>query len=209
MPRWLILLLVGVAAGVAGVIYVQERHLPPRLSAGESASLRAAFQQADGDRQRLQGQLDETAKQLEAALAEKKKLDDDLAASRQMIEQLRQDVAAIVDALPPDPRGGAIQVRAARFTRKGGSLDYEVVLTRERAGNRPFTGVMQLVVAGESARGGETSAALKPLPVSLGTHQVLRGSLPLPEGLAPRQSTVRVLDRPDGALLGTRMMFVR
>lgn len=209
VPRWLILLLVGIAAGAAGVIYVQERHLPPRLSASESAQLRTSFQQTDNERSRLKNELDDVKKQLDTALAEKTKLTDELATSRQAIDRLRGDVAAIADALPPDPRGGAVEVRAARFTRKDTSLEYDVVLWRDRASSRPFTGVMQFVVAGDSSRGGETSVAPKPVPVSIGNHQVLRGSLPLPEGFMPRQSTIRVLDRPDGRIMGTRVIFVK
>ena len=38
-PRWLLLLLVGVAVGAGGVVLVQERYLPPRLSAEASTRL--------------------------------------------------------------------------------------------------------------------------------------------------------------------------
>ena len=53
MPRWLVLLLTGIAIGAAGVIVVQERYLPPRLSATESTELHQSFEQADKDRTRL------------------------------------------------------------------------------------------------------------------------------------------------------------
>ena len=52
-PRWLMLLVLGICLGVAGVLYVQERHLPPRLSADASTRLRESFERADGERQRL------------------------------------------------------------------------------------------------------------------------------------------------------------
>lgn len=209
MPRWLVLLLLGMAAGAAGVIYVQERHLPPRLSASESAQLRSSFAEADAERQRLQGELTETASKLDASAAENTRLGEELAANRQSTDRLRGDVAFVAAALPPDPRGGAVEVRAARITRAGQALAYEVALAREGATGKPLAGVMQLVASGDSARGGETTISLEPVAITVGSHQVLRGAAPLPEGFLPRQCTIRVLDRPGGQLLGMRVMYVR
>lgn len=208
VPRWLLLLLTGVLLGAAGVIFVQERYLPPRLSADASAKLRTAFEHAESERLRLNTALDDTTKRLETALAEKKGLAEELTASRQTNERLREDVALMVPALPADPRGGAIEVRAARFTKQRGALAYEVVLTRERTG-KPFTGVVQFVVAGDGGRGAENTLTLKPVAVTVGSYEILRGSLPLPDGFTPRQTTVNVLDRVDGRLFGMRVMFVK
>jgi hypothetical protein len=69
-----------------------------------------------------------------------------------------------------------------------------VVRCCARRPRKSLAGVMQLTVAGESARGTPTTVALKPIALNLGSHEVMRGSLPPPEGL-PRQTTVRV---PDG-----------
>jgi hypothetical protein len=209
VPRWLVLLLVGTAIGAAGVIVVQERYLPPRLSAAAGAELRASFESADAERARLKRQLDDTSKRLATALADSKSATDALAANREHIEQLRDDVASAVTSLPPDPRGGSVEVRAARFSAKGGSLAYDVVLTRDRASAKPMTGVMQLVVAGDGARGADTSVSLKPVSLSIGSHQILRGNLPLPDGFKPRQTTVQVLDRVGGKSLGMRVLPVK
>jgi hypothetical protein len=209
LPRWLVLLLSGVAIGAAGVVFVQERYLPPRLSADASAELHGAFDRADAERLRLKGELGDTAKRLEGALAENKGLADELAASRATAARLHDDVASVVASLPPDPRGGGVEVRAARFTAQGGMLAYDVVLTRERASDHPMAGLMQLVVGGESAQRAETSVTLKPIAVSIGSHEIVRGSLPLPEGFTPRQTTIQVLDRPAGKVLGMRVLLVR
>jgi len=210
LPRWLVLLLLGTAAGVAGVIIVQERYLPPRLSAAASVKLTAAFEQAEAERLRLKGELDATAKRLETSLAEKKELSDDLAASRVTTTQLRDDVSSVVASLPPDPRGGGgVEVRAGRFSVKAGSLAYDVVLSRDRGAGKPMAGVMQLIVVGEGARGTDVSVPLKPVALSIGSHQVVRGSLPLPDGVRPRQATIQVLDRAGGKLLGMRVILVK
>jgi len=208
-PRWLVLLLSGVVLGAVGVVVVQERYLPPRLSPAESTKLRTAYETADAERLRLQQSLGETSQKLTTALAEKKSLADDLAASRSLTERQREDMNAVVAALPPDPRGGGVEVRAGRFTTKGGMLVYDVVLTRERGGGKPMHGVLQLTVAGTPTRGPETAVALKPVTLSLGSHEVVRGSQALPEGFKPRETTVQVLDRVAGKPLGMRVMLVK
>src|SRR6059058_3072091 len=56
-PRWLMLLLAGMAVGAASLWLIQERYLPPRLSASETVHLRADFEQADAERQHLRSEL--------------------------------------------------------------------------------------------------------------------------------------------------------
>jgi len=209
LPRWLVLLLIGVALGAIGVVIVQERYLPPRLSATDSARLRSDYETAAADRTRLQSELAETGKQLAAALAEKKTLSEELATSRGTADRLNDDLKALVSSLPPDPRGGMVEIRAAQFSTKDGQLNYEVVLTRERGGNKPLPGVLQLSVAGQAPQGSETSVALKPVGTSIGGHEVLRGSQPLPPGFRAKEATIQVLDRAGGKVLGRRVMLVR
>jgi hypothetical protein len=209
VPRWLLLLLGGILIGAAGVVWLQERLLPPRLSAGASAELRSAFERADAERQRLALDLAQSQSQLQTLRADKTRLDEEVGVSRSTAERLREDLAAVVGALPPDPRGGSIEVRAGRFSAEGATLNYHVVLLRERSNGKPIPGVLQFVVAGESARGTPTTVSLKPIALSMGSHEVLRGSLALPEGFRPQQTTVQVLDRVAGKPLGMRVMLVK
>jgi hypothetical protein len=64
-------------------------------------------------------------------------------------------------------------------------------------------------VAGETARGAPATLKLQPIALTLDSHLVMRGSLPLPDGFTPQQTTVQVLDRPDGKPLGMRVLRVR
>ena len=84
-----------------------------------------------------------------------------------------------------------------------------MVLSRERAGAKPLAGVMQLVVAGSAKRGPETSLKPSPVAISVGQVESVRGGVPLPDGFDPRQATIHVLDRPDGKLLGMRVINVK
>ncbi len=209
VPGWLWLLAGGMLAGAGMVLLVQERYLPPRLSAGESASLRQAHDRAEGEGLRLKAELADARQRLQAAQSDRTRLDSDLAASRALAERLDRDLALLVQALPPDPRGGGVEVRAGQFSAREGALDYLVVLLRQGGSRRPLSGVLQFSVAGESARG--TPAALSPPPIALtlGSHLVMRGSLPLPEGFEPRETTVQVLDQAAGKPLGMRVLRVR
>lgn len=209
VPRWLVLLLIGIGVGAAGVLVVQERHLPPRLSHEASTRLTQAYEKADAERQRLARELAETARQLETALGQQKTLEQQLGEARRSVDGLRADVATLVAALPPDPRGGAVAVRAARLRAADGALAYEVLLTRDRPGEHPLPGQLQFVVSGQAGRGGETSVTLPPVPLSIGTHQSISGQAPLPRGFVPQQATLRVTDGPGGALLGMRVLYVR
>jgi len=207
-PRWLVLLLVGTALGAGGLFFAQERFLPPRLSAAAGAELRNAYDTAEAARARLTSQLTYTTQRLDAAVAEKKKATDESAASRALVEGLRGDLGAVIASLPPDPRGGAVEIRAARFAVKGAALNYDVLLTRER-GAKPLPGTLQFAVAGASARGMPMSFSPPASTVTIAGHEVARGSLALPAGFKPNQVTVQVLDRPGGKALGMRVLVVK
>jgi len=207
VPRWLILLLLGIALGAGGVLFVQERYLPPRLTAEASARLRDAFERADAERKRLQGELAATSDRLRGTLDDNKRLQSDVAARAETVQRQRDDIASLVAALPADPRNAPVAVRAARFEVQGNALAFNVVLSRDRAGKIPFGGVLQLVVAGASGRAEDTVTSA-PLPVSVGLYDSVRGSLTLPPGFRPRQATIRVLDKVGGKLMGQRVMNV-
>jgi hypothetical protein len=211
VPRWLVLLITGALAGAAGVIVVQERILPPRLSAHATAELRGAYEQADQERQQLRLQLADVTQRLERAVADKTRLTDELATSRTTVRDLREDVVALVEALPPDPHGGPVQVRAARFTAGSGKLQYDVVLSRgeRNAAGKSLQGVLQFVVAGQPGRGVPASIVTDPIAINLGHYESVRGDVPLPESFRPRQTTVNVLDRAGGKLLGRRVLNVK
>jgi hypothetical protein len=206
-PRWLVLLLLGAALGTGSLLVVQQRVMAPRLSASESNALRAQLAQAEQERDRAKRDLTATTQKLDATLAERKTLADELATDRERTKNSRADHEFLVASLPPDPRGGLVEVRAARLTKQRGALGYEVLLTRGKGANQPLAGVMQFVVSGQ-AGGTERHITLEPIKVALSSSQSLRGSVPLPDAFNPRQTTIQVLDRVGGKLLGMRVIVV-
>ncbi|MDO9071706.1 MAG: hypothetical protein Q7U73_00435 [Rubrivivax sp.] len=210
LPRWLWLMLAGTALGTGGVLYVQEEHLPPRLTAEASARMTAAFEQAEAERLRLAQAQSQLNAELTSANEARQQQATELATGRATIERLQGELAVLVEAFPPDPRRGPVAVRAMRFVGGSGELNYDLALSRERGAGRPLAAVLQVVVTGESAGRGEVAAVtLPPVPVSLGPQAVLRGSQPLPAGFKPRQATVRILGGAGGPVLGMRVGLVR
>jgi len=140
-------------------------------------------------------------------VAERKAIAAELAADRERTKNARADQEFLIASLPPDPRGGVVEVRAARLTKERGALNYELLLTRDKGGDAPLAAVLQFVVKG-LAGGTERHVTLDPIKVTLTAAQALRGSLALPEAFNPKQTTIQVLDKVGGKLLGMRVMYV-
>lgn len=209
IPNWLWLLIFGALLGAGTVIYVQEKHLPPRLTTAESTKLQSAFDSTEQERERLAADLARTKADLQKALDEKNAATAALATSQTDSRLMRASVDALVALLPPDPRGTPIQVRAARFSVAGEQLGYNVVLSRAQAGTTAFNGEMQLLMSGKTSGGAEAVIPLGPVKVAIGSYEIASGTLTMPAGFVPREATIRVLDGPAGRLAGMRVMYVR
>ena len=158
IPRWLVLMLLGIGLGATGVIYVQERHLPPRLGAEASARLRQSFERADAERQRLQAELAAASDRLRGTLDENKRLATGCGRARRDRAAAATGHRALVAALPADPRNGrsrcappASRCRATRWPTTS-------CCRATTPARHPFGGVMQLVLAGASGRADDTVA---------------------------------------------------
>lgn len=208
IPRWLWLLVFGAAVGAGALYYAQQQLLPPRLSAEETTQLRAALDSGEQEHARVAAELEQTRLKLDKALAEQARLASELATSHRDLEMQRKDIEGLLAALPLDPRGGAIEIRAANFQVDRDTLGYDIVFSRGEAQGPPFAGVLQLFVAGTTAGGTETTIELKPAKVEVGHYAIAHGGLPIPAGFVPRQVTIRVLDRAGGKRLGMRVINI-
>lgn len=219
IPRWLIILMLGIVLGAGGLFYAEENYLPPRLTPAESERIQGHAAKLETERARLQAELDRTtaaakaaaqsaATQLASVQAENKKLAADLAKARESVAPLERDLQLFTAIMPPDPRGGDIAIRGANFANESGHLAYHVLLTDERKGQKPFEGVVEFAVEGNRGGRGET-VRLDPLPVSIASYQHLEGRIELPAGFTGRQVTVRVYDRIGGRQFGLRVLYVR
>jgi hypothetical protein len=198
---------------VGGVIFVQESYLPPRISVAAGEQLRNALGSSETALQKQSADLAETSKRLAASLDERKQLADDLANSRAAAGRLQEDLKAIVSALPPDPRGGVVEIRAGRFAATGTSLNYTLVLSHGRPTEAALPVSVQYVsvqyvISGDAVHGAATAFTPAAQAASVGSSSVQHGTIALPDGLKPRQVAIHVLDR-SGRSLGMRVLEVQ
>lgn len=209
MPRWLMLLLLGVVMGAGGLLFVQTSYGPQRLTVLESQQLTNEVNSGNIERQRLQVQLDDATREVESLKAENGKLASALQSAEAAVAPLNEQLALFADAMPPDPRGGPIGVSAASFVREGANLRYHVLLLREEGQTEPFKGQMTLAVEGRYPNGRTATIELDPVPVTLDRYVHLTGSPTLPDGLSARRVTVRVLDGETQRQQAMRILIVR
>ncbi len=194
MPRWLVLLLVGIAIGAGGVLFLQANYGPQRLTVEQSETLHSDLSAANVDRQRLQSQLTEATQQRDAARTGGQQTTTDLATARKTIESLQADVKLFMDSVPPDPRGGPIGVRAADLAREPGQVNYKILIMRDDPKGAPFEGTIELAVQGRYTNGRTNTLTSEPIKVKLDKYEQLSGQMAVPANFTSRQVTIRVLD---------------
>ena len=216
MPAWLPWIGSGMIAGALCLFFVQENFGPPRLSPVEAQKIKterdAAVQDKDSAEKRERETRTSLQSRLDTALADLEKVREDLArrtatsaGADATIAGLRSDVAMYEKMLPPDPRGNAVGIRAARFEHENGGLNYHVLLSR-RAGEKPLDGTMQLVVSGKKANGTPERVTLPIVPVQVGNYLHVKGQEALPSGFEPNQTSIRIVDKVAGQQVGMRVI---
>jgi hypothetical protein len=204
IPRWVWLILSGIVIGAGGLYYVEQHVLPPRLSLPESLSLREGLDQATKSREAMALQLAQATAQMKSAQAEQRVATEKMQQALNNVEPLKKDLDLLLKAVPPDPRGNAIAIRAGVFSASAGKLNYHVLFTRDRASDPTFAGVAQLTVMG-SKSGRDATISLEPQSISIQGYQHYSGSLPLPDGMQPREVTVKLLKDAGGAMVSMRV----
>jgi hypothetical protein len=204
VPKWVQLILFGIGLGALGLFLIQENVLPKRLSSSKSAELQEHLKVANTDREGLRRESTELKAKLQQAEAASKKAQADLQAVQTSNEKLQKNLSQFVGALPPDPRGGPVGIRAGSFSTQGAQLAYNVILTRNVKVGDQMSGSMVLVVMGQKAGGRNETVSLPAVPLEMDNYQQLAGSVNLPEGMVPREITVKIL-RGSGELLSLRV----
>lgn len=219
MPAWLPWIGSGMIAGALALFFIQENFGPPRLSPVESQKIKtehdAAVQARDSAEKRETETRTSLQARLDTALADLDKVREDLArrnaasaGADATIASLQSDVAMYERMMPPDPRGNAVGIRAARFEHENGGLNYHVLLSR-REGEKPLNGTMQLIVSGRKANGTAERVTLPAVPVQVGNFLHVKGQEALPSGFEPNQTAIRVLDKIAGQQVGMRVINVQ
>lgn len=209
VPRWLMLLLTGIALGAGGVLFLQSSYGPARLTVEESEQLHHDLNAANIDKQRLQAQLDQHSRGQQEAESEAAKLKAEHEAARARMAEQQRTIAALVENLPPDPRGTSPGISSATFRNVDGNLDYQLLIMQDSADSPDFNGKMTLVVEGVYPNGRVITINLDPIPFTIGHYGFVRGQVPLPNALSARLVTARITQGEDTRLRATRTLRVR
>jgi hypothetical protein len=194
MPRWLVLLLVGIALGAGGVLFLQTNYGPQRLTVEQSEQLHTELSASNLERQRLQSQLEEATQQRDANKSGHEKLTTDLAEARSKIETLNKELVLFQDAMPPDPRGGNLGIRSATFKRAPGLLDFQVLVMREDRQGAPFKGTLTFSIEGTYPNGRAATVTPEGPTLDVDRYDYAIGQLKLPDGFTPKVVVLRVMD---------------
>jgi hypothetical protein len=194
MPRWLVLLLVGIALGAGGVLFLQTNYGPQRLTVEQSEQLHSELSTANLERQRLQSQLEEATQQRDANKSGHEKLTSDLSEARSKIETLNKELVLFQDAMPADPRGGNLGIRSATFKRAPGLLDYQVLVMREDRQGAPFKGTLTFSIDGTYPNGRAATVTPEGPALNVDRYDYALGQLKLPDGFTAKVVVLRVMD---------------
>lgn len=210
IPRWLVLLLTGIALGAGGVLFLQRSYGPQRLTVEQSDQLRMDLNTANLDKQRL---LNET-KQLKASL------DQTTQTASQQAEQitrmkhdhaeLESGIGSLIEAIPADPRGTSPGIRSVDMVGATGQLNYRILLIQDSTdGDTPaFDGQIKLVASGHYSNGKTVYVDLLSAPLHMTLYKELRGEAALPEGFRARQITIQITPEGSDKVAATRTVRV-
>lgn len=209
IPRWLLLILTGVVLGAGGLLFLQKSYSPQRLTVEQSEQLHYDLTSANNDKQRLQAELSQQGRELTLARERLESQSKELDSSRKELQAIKDHIALFIDAMPPDPRGSSPGVNAASFTIKNDALNYAILIMQDKdKADKTFNGTLEMSLNGRYPNGRSGTIELDPISVSLNRYMHLEGSSPVPDGLKPRQVTVKILDG-NRRLIATRTLNVR
>lgn len=215
LPSWLILLLIGILIGSAGLLLLQHSYGPKLLSIAESQKLLTELNGLNQDKQRLQNEADDIKRTLESERAEntavRSAIESDLKSTQEQLAPLKAQLGLLVQTLPYDSRHGPLGISSASFTQSkaGEKLAYTVLLMQDKADRPAFSGFLELAVEGTFVNGRNETIALPAVPVKFGHYLPVSGQGDLPEGFLARRVNVKVMDATGKKPVTWRLMIVQ
>lgn len=210
LPRWFILLVVGILIGSGGTLILQASYGPKRLTVLESQRLTDDLAAVSLERQQLQGDLTELQRQLETG---KTSAEQTIAELRTQIRELndrmqplRNEVELFTKALTAGVKFDPIGITGASFEQAAGSdkLQYQVVLVQEDDQQPAYEGRIEVTFEGRYPNGRAGSVKALVLPFTLKHYQHLAGEIEIPNSLQATRATLRVYQAEGNRALSYR-----
>jgi len=214
LPRWFVLLVVGIMLGGGGVLILQASYGPKRLTIAESQTLTDSLAALSLERQQLQTKV----------TALERDLKNDKFQAEQSIETLKKTVDGLTTQLKPVRDEVSLFMQAATTNlsfdpiglssvnlvqpRNSAKLAYHVLLVQKDAKEPVFDGRIEVTFEGRYPNGRAGSIRALVVPVKLGHYQHLIGDVELPNGFQADRGTLRVFQGESTRALSFRTFNV-
>ena len=203
LPRWFVLLVVGILIGSGGTLILQASYGPKRLTALESQKLTDDLASVTLDRQQLQADLTELQRQLSSGQTSAQQtiaeLRTEIDTLNERLQPLRDEVEIFKGALTAGVKFDPIGITGASFEQEKGNpkLDYTVVLVQEDDQQPAYEGRIEVTFEGRYPNGRAGAVKALAMPFTLEQYEILNGSIEMPNSLQASRATLRVY-RADG-----------
>ena len=215
LPRWVVLMLLGILIGASGVLFVQTSYGPKQLSVMDSQKLIGEMNSTTLEKQKLQSQVDELSQKLELERSEsaqaRKSLEEEVSKLQALVVPLKEQLNLFAQTLPFDPKYGAVGISTAQFIqgKSGGKISYLIWVMQEKADRPIFTGKLLLAFEGRHADGRNETISINPIALNVAHYQHITGQADLPEGFVARRVSAKILDADGKKQLTWRVMQVQ
>lgn len=210
LPRWLILLIIGILLGGGGVLILQTSYGPKRLTVVESQALTENLASLTLERQQLQGKLTALERDLASQKAQAEQtigtLNRTVTELNARLQPLRDEVALFAKTAFANVKFDPIAIATASLTQQRGGADlaYHVLLAQKDDKVPTFDGRLELTLEGQYPNGRAGSVRALVQPFKLGHYQHLVGQVELPNGFQAERGTLRVFQGESQRALGFR-----
>lgn len=214
LPRWFILLVVGILVGSGGTLILQASYGPKRLTVLESQKLTDDLAAVSLERQKLQANLNEIKRELESSQSDASKtitdLKSEIARLNARMQPLRDEVALFTKALSAGVEFDPIGISGASFAQAKGSdkLAYQILLVQEDDKQPVYKGRIEVTFEGKYPNGRAGAVKALVLPFDLKHYQHLVGDIEIPNSLAASRATLRVYEADGKRALSYRTFKV-
>lgn len=198
LPRWFILLSLGILFGAGGVLIMQASYGPKRLTILESQKLTDELAAISLDRQQLQTKLTSLERTLATEREQFKQqtstLQTQIDSLNTRLKPLRDEVALFTGALISGLKFDPIGIAAASFAQPsaGKPLDYHIMLVQENEKKAVFDGRVEVTFEGLYPNGRPGAVKALVVPFKLGHYEHLIGNTEMPNGFKASRATLRV-----------------
>ena len=199
MPSWLVLLLVGIALGAGGLLFLQASYGPKRLTIQESQKLTDDLASQTMENQRLQTKLEEVTRSRDSQQQQSgqtiQQLNSQVVSLEKQLSPLKEQINLFARTIPFDGRFGPVNINNANFSQEatGGDVAYNALLMQESASRPTFKGFVEFAFEGRHASGRFETITTPPIPVEFGHYDLIHGKADLPDGFVTRRVNAKLL----------------